>query len=319
MLKSLLTYFSRKKEEITFWDRAVEKIRCRGGSPRDVTLPPGVMFMENRYLWERAVMEPISGLHDDNPVDWFFRTYVKKKAERALSISCGTGFWERRLILMGFAEQVDSFDNSSACLDWARDKAREEGMESINYWRADVNKIRLKRKKYNFVISVAALHHVYNLERLFGQINRSLKPEGLFFYDEYIGPNRMQWADDVLAEVNRSLEAMPARYRRKVAGGMKERMIRYPIEELIAIDPTEAVRSEEIVPLTEKYFDIVEKREYGGALLMPLFMNIIGNFDASRDEDRRIMDNCLEREEELLKNGDIPANGAVVVCRKRGK
>jgi 2-polyprenyl-3-methyl-5-hydroxy-6-metoxy-1,4-benzoquinol methylase len=315
--KELITACLHRSKNAAFWDLAVEKIRRKGGSSRDVSMPPGVIFFENLYLWKRAVMEPISGRHDDNPIDWFFNTFVNEKAARALSISCGTGFWERRLSQMDFAESIDAFDYSQACLDWAREKASEKGLDNINYWQADINEIKLQRNHYDFVISVAALHHVDNLEHVLQEINGSLKPGGLFFYDEYIGPNRMQWTDEVLAEVNRVLATMPSRYRRQVSGGMKKKETRVPIEKMIEIDPTEAVRSEDILPLTGKYFEVLEKREYGGAILMPLFMNIIGNFDASREEDRRILDYCLKLEKELLEDGVLPANGVAVVCRKK--
>ena len=92
---------------------------------------------------------------------------------------------------------------------------------------------------------------------------------------------------------------------------------RVPVEKMIEIDPTEGVRSEEIIPLSEKYFTILARKEYGGAILMPLFMNIVGNFDAEREADRQILDYCLSREKELLRDGDLPANGVVVICRKK--
>ena len=218
---------------------------------------------------------------------------------------------------MAFAERIDAFDYSQACLDWAGEKASENGLDNINYWQADINEIKLKRNHYDFVISVAALHHVANLEHVLQEINGSLKPGGLFFYDEYVGPNRMQWTDEVLNEVNQVLATMPSRYRKQVSGGLKKKEERVPIKKMIEIDPTEAVRSEDILPLTGRYFEVLEKREYGGAILMPLFMNIVGNFNASREEDRRILDHCLNREKELLRDGVILANGVIVVCRKK--
>ncbi len=305
------------RRDANFWDAAVKSIRRKGGKPRDVTMPPGVIFFENLYLWERAVMEPISGRRQDTPVDWFFRTFVKEKASRALSISCGTGFWERRIAEMGFAAEVDAFDYSRACLDWAADLARKGGLNNINYWQADINKISLIPEHYDFAISVAALHHVSNLDYVLQEINRSLKPGGVFFFDEYVGPNRMQWPDEVLRIVNSVLKIMPPRYRKDLSGRIKEREERVPVNKMIKIDPTEAVRSADILDVAGRYFEVLEKREYGGAILMPLFMNIIGNFDAAREEDRRILDFCLYLEKSLLENGVIKANGVVAACRKK--
>jgi len=282
-------------------------------------MPPGVLFFENLYLWERAVMEPISGRRQDTPVDWFFRCFVEVPAGRVLSLSCGTGFWERRISEMGFADRIDAFDLSPACLEWARELASGRRLDNISYFPADINTVRLEPDLYDCAISVAALHHVSNLEHVFAEVAGALKPGGLFFFDEYIGPNRMQWTDRVLEETNRLLAGFPRRYRRMVSGGVKTAEERVPVEKMIETDPSEAVRSKEIIGLAGEYFDIAEKREYGGAILMPLFMNIIGNFDAGRAEDREILDRCLERERSLLAAGEIPANGAVVVCRKKSR
>lgn len=216
---------------------------------------------------------------------------------------------------MGFVEQIDAFDLSPACLEWTRKLAGRKGWRNITYRQADINTVRLEPGAYDCVISVAALHHVTRLENIFGEVRRALKPGGLFFYNEYVGPNRMQWSDRVLEEVNAILARIPRRYRLQVSGGVKTEEQRVPPEAMTKVDPSEAVRSEEILPLTEEYFDVVEKREYGGAILMPLFMNIIENFDAGREEDRKILDHCLERERTLLTAGEILANGAVVVCR----
>lgn len=219
---------------------------------------------------------------------------------------------------MGFAERVDAFDSSPACVDWARELAVQEGRTGIEYSVADANCIELPAETYDFVFSAAALHHVENLEHLFAQISASLKPGGWLVFDEYVGPNRMQWTDQVLEIVNGILEFLPDRFRVNVrAGSPKKREERVPIAKRIKIDPSEAVRSQEILPLAGRYFDLVEIREYGGAILMPLFMDIIGNFDAARQEDRLILDFCLLLEKTLLREKVVPANGVLGVARRR--
>ncbi len=309
---------AEKKPAREFWDGSVRRARERGESDRSVSMPPGVLFFENLYLWERAVMEPISGRRQDTPIDWFFRTFVKEKAKRALSLSCGTGFWERRLVSMGFASRVDAFDTSESCLEWASELAAKEGLSGIEYRLADANTVELPKEAYDFAVSVAALHHVENLEHLLAQVSASLKPGGWLVFDEYVGPNRMQWSDRVLEIVNEVLGILPERYRISVRDGLpKVREERFPVEKMIEIDPSEGVRSEEIIPLVERYFQLAARRQYGGAILMPLFMNIVGNFDAAREEDRMILDFCLLLEKTLLREKVVPANGVLGVARRR--
>ena len=47
---------------------------------------------------------------------------------------------------------------------------------------------------------------------------------------------------------------------------------------VIAVDPSEAVRSAEIVPVLQQYFDLVELRPLGGTILQFLLADIAGNF-----------------------------------------
>jgi SAM-dependent methyltransferase len=301
-----------------FWDKAVRDARERGKSPQDVSMPPGIMFFENRYLWERSVMEPISGKLNDTVTDWFWRTHIGRKVDRVLSICCGTGFWERTIVSRDFANRVDAFDGSVAAIEWARDLAVEEGLQGINYWHDDVNTIQLEKNSYDVVMSMAALHHVLNLEHVMQEVSGALKPGGLLIYDEYVGPNRIQWDDKTLQIVNSILEILPDRYKVKTQyGNLKTEENRVPIERMIQIDPTEAIRSEDIIRLSEKYFDVVDRKFYGGAILFPLFMNIVGNFDADRESDRLTMDFCLNVEKILLREKVILPNFAVMVCRTK--
>lgn len=313
-LKRLL----RPRRRRGFWEDAVRKVRRRGGSPRDVSMPPGVIFFENLYLWERAVMEPISGRRRDTPLDWFWRTHVGGRVSRTLSVSCGTGYWERRMAEMGFSATVDAFDYSEAALEWARDLARKKGFSNISYRRADINSVELEPGGYDVVVSVAALHHVLELEHALDQIHRALKPGGLLFFDEYIGPNRMQWPDRVLEVANEILACIPKHKRVRFGdGSIKKREDRVPVERMLETDPTEAVRSEEIIAMVRDRFETVEIKPYGGTLLMPLFMNIVGNFNPEADGDRLILDFCLAAEKILLREKVLEPVFAVGAARKK--
>lgn len=312
-----LRNLQRSSDRLKFWDRAASKNREVGCDPREVSNPPGVLYFENNYLWQRAVMEPISGRREDTPIDWFFRDFLQKPAERVLSICCGTGSFERELAQKGYAEHIDAFDASGASIEWASSLAKEQGLNIINYWVADGNSVRLREREYDLVISMAALHHIENLEHIFQEIRNVMKPGGLLFYDEYIGKNRMQWPEEVLKIVNGILMLLPRHYRVQISNGKaKDEEIMVSEDLMIKRDPTEAVRSEDILPLTERYFEIVTRKDYGGAILMPLFMNIVSNFDSSRKEDCKIMDFCIYLEKLLLSSGAIKPNGTVVVCRK---
>jgi len=86
---------------------------------------------------------------------------------------------------------------------------------------------------------------------------------------------------------------------------------------MTAADPTEAIRSQDILPEMEKRFDIVEKIDFGGTLLHLVLDDIAGNFSDS-PEDIAYLQMLFDEEQRLLKNGEISSDFTLIVARNRG-
>jgi hypothetical protein len=118
--------------------------------------------------------------------------------------------------------------------------------------------------------------------------------------------------------INEQLEALPRDLRRLVSDRtkIKQPIRRKSVAEIIASDPSEAVRSAEIVPLLSKYFQISEVKGYGGALLHELMYDIAGNFCdqnvGSLDHLRRLFD----VEDTLTRSGQLADDFAVIIAGK---
>jgi hypothetical protein len=83
--------------------------------------------------------------------------------------------------------------------------------------------------------------------------------------NEYIGPARFQWTARQLEAVNALRELLPPRYRvRWQDRGLKRRVHRPSRLSMMLYDPSEAVESDRIVPSLDKFFAVVERRDYGG-------------------------------------------------------
>ena len=78
--------------------------------------------------------------------------------------------------------------------------------------------------------------------------------------------------DAQIRVINDQLQQIPKDLRRLVSDHtkFKERVVRKSVSYMIVADPSEAVRSSEIVPLLEDYFSILEITGYGGAILHEL-------------------------------------------------
>jgi len=120
-----------------------------------------------------------------------------------------------------------------------------------------------------------------------------LRPSSLLYVDEYVGPARFQWTDKQLEVIGRLLDRLsPSLVADLVepAAGSRRRAQRPTVEGMIASDPSESVRSDEIAGILRAHFDLVERRPYGGAVFHQLFNRIMGNFAGHDDLVRTLME-----------------------------
>ena len=184
----------------------------------------------------------------------------------------------------------------------------------------DLNEARFPPNIYDAVLAASSVHHVFQLEELFKQIRGALRPGGFFFLDEYIGPSRFQTSAFAIDVINRLLSILPERYRQNLQlkdGSVIKRYIPTPVEHFEKFDPSEAVRSGEIVSTLCMYFDVVDFLPYGGRILHMLLSGIMGNFDETSETDTCII-NLLATFEEILEQcGAIKSDFAAIVCRPK--
>jgi len=278
------------RDAATFWDR-------------EMTAPTHVSWLENDAV-RRYVNRSMTGSETQSAVEWFHERYPKRFA-RGLSIGCGGGGLERDLVRRGVCERIDAFDGSTGSLAIAQQEAQRAGLTpAIHYFAADFNDPVLPPLTYDIVFVHQALHHVAELERLFAAILTTLKPGGLLWFDEYIGPSRFDWNDRLIKPHRRTYDSLPADIRRQPA-------LLFPIQ---PDDPSEAYRSSEIMELLPVGFETLERLDYGGNLLSVLFPAI----DWSQ-ADPSLIETLIAREEELLARGAEPFHTVVVALAKEGR
>ncbi len=201
--------------------------------------------------------------------EWFASNFLNKiPCERALSVCCGTGTQDRQALAAGVCHFLEGFDVSTGSLEFAQQEAVKAGYGNrVHYWAEDVNTIILKENHYDLALVFGALHHIDKLERLCDQLRRALKPGSLIFVNEYVGPPRFQWSDTQLEIINRAMAVLPESWRRSL------QVYRIDPADVIREDPSEATRSDEIIPILCDNFELVDYCDYGGALLFPLWGN----------------------------------------------
>lgn len=112
------------------------------------------------------------------------------------------------------------------------------------------------------------------------------------------------------------LSTMGRHWRRRQALQSGQRPIKevaVPTERsVISVDPSEAIRAQEIVPVLKDYFEMVEYRPLGGSILQFLLADIAGNF--TDDAGRQWLDILFGIEDALLESGDLTSDFAYIVA-----
>ena len=162
-----------------------------------------------------------------------------------------------------------------------------------------------------------SLHHVAALEKVLRAVRAALKPGGYFLINEFVGPRQFQFPDRQLAVVRELLDALPERLRLdSTTGRVKTEYIRQSVAHWNRWDPSEAVRSDEIVPLLRRTFDVALELPYGGTVLNLLLEHIVQNWDLREPRDVELF-RLLARTEDLLLRTGALANDFTVMAMRR--
>jgi O-antigen biosynthesis protein len=229
--------------------------------------------------------------------------------ENCLSLGSGNGDLEIGLTQYTLPKKHVGIEISEVLVEVARKRAA--AYPHIEYRQGDLNTCDFETSAYDLVIAHQSLHHVSNLEALFDRVKHAMKPGALFIFDEYVGPRRFQWTDRQLECINGVIQILPPNLNKDVRSGIPAQPVsRCTPEQVARIDPSEAIRSDEIVPLAEKVFRILEFRPYGGTLLHMLLHMRAGNFLAA--EATPWLDLLFELEDLLLP--ELGSDFAAAIC-----
>ena len=246
----------------------------------------------------------VSGDPEVWPISWFRREMSGRLPfERALSIGSGIGNLERDLVRQEIVGEVTGIEITEAPLREAERLAFESGLsDRISYVREDARQVLREESDLDAIFFHASLHHFDRLDELMELVRGALRPDGVLYRDEYIGPSMSQWNALRLLPANLAYYLLPRRIRRPW-------LVRTPLN---PEDPTEAIASAEIVPALERRFEILRRRDYGGNLLSLIYPNL-HRHDAVRGDLDRAIERLLRLERRLFRR--FGSYHAVIVAR----
>jgi len=248
------------------------------------------------YLCLRAVGGLI-GLMDAVVQQLRLRT---RPGARIFSPGCGRA--DKELVLAEALPDREfvGMDITPAILALARAEVERRAVRNLRLEEGDFNRLALEPRSFDVVLGLGAIHHVEALERFWEETRRALRPGGLVLAQEFIGPARMQWNEAQVREGSRVLrELVPDEHK------VHHREVR-PVDLalLLASDPSEAVRSDEILPtLRAAGFSVPAYAGAGCALLQPVLMHQIQTFDPRDWEHNHRLMTLFREEDRLMKAG----------------
>jgi 2-polyprenyl-3-methyl-5-hydroxy-6-metoxy-1,4-benzoquinol methylase len=268
---------------------------------------------------QRRMNRLVSGNPEVGPFPWFVQRLrelgVKLPVRHLISIGSGTGELERGLATLGVADRITAFDVSPEAVRIATEKAAAVKLSDIQYRCADLNTSSLGHMEADVAVANMSIHHVENLELLFSGLRTALSGfGGYLMFNEYIGPMRFQFGTVQLELLNRLSKSLPAILRSEPSGHVRS-LVQKPLwADMVRIDPSEAVRSSEILDICKLHFDIVELRPWRGALLHFLLTDIVGNFVGNPVREGYV-ELLSEVEDILTESGMLQNDFAVVLAR----
>lgn len=215
------------------------------------------------------------------PIENLLRLLAERKNATVLEIGCGRGDLSMTICKTGFCERIDSYDITPECIAIAEEKAQQAGFKDVmNFEIRDLNSLTLKKDFYDVVVANSVLHHIENLEQIFKEIHSALKPDGRFYFNDYVGPNRMQWSNKQLEIMNELLNILPEKYHRTsvMDNAIVNKIKPIPLEIFEKHDPSEGVRSSDIIFVAEQFFDFEIYHPAGQSVVYELLRGRVHNF-----------------------------------------
>ncbi len=277
------------------------------------------------WLESQVVVDYINNRVTQGEESWYsiIKKINKGKFKNALIVGCGAGELERNLYKNDYFENALGIDISEKSLELARKNANTDEIKNINYKLFNLETDDyLKLGHFDLIIVTMAAHHINNLDYFYKGIYKILdKKNGLVVLNEYIGPNRFNHSDKVLSIINKLLNALDDSYKKNylIEGcPIRSEYIRTPVEHFLKHDPSEAIKSEEIVVKLQKKFNIISYRPYGGQLNHMLLTGIIENFENDNKKSGESILKLLMTFEEILEDFNvIDSDFAFIISRPK--
>lgn len=269
-------------------------------------LPAIYHYWSHRYLLPKMLQFGFSGV-DDFFANQFERCLAPGLTSRFISI--GSGNCDTEVRVAALLRSRGKTDFVIECLEINPDMlsrgeahAAQHGMQAqIALVEGDFNSWK-PRQEYHAIMANQSLHHVLELEHVFGSVKAALGARGRFIASDMIGRNGHQRWPEALEIVREFWRSLPPKYR------YNRQLARQEDEFLdwdCSISGFEGVRVQDILPLLVDRFEFEEFLAFANVIDPFIDRSFGPNFAAEDAWDRAFIDKVHARDEEELASGRI--------------
>lgn len=307
--------------EPTDAERYAEKLRSEIASFKNVEhvhdLPQIALFWADTYL--RPMFQEYGV---ENPDELFAKALadaaVSCGADRPRFVSIGSGNCDTEVRVAKMLRErigpdfvIECLELNPHMLERGQALAAAEGVsDNLAFVETDFNHWTAPHS-YCGVMANQSLHHVTNLEGLFDEVRRTLKPEGAFVISDMIGRNgHMRWPE-ALEVVHRFWEELPEGYRYN----HQLKRFEQPYENWdCSTEGFEGIRAQDIMPLLLERFHFSFFLGFGNVIDVFIDRGFGHNFDPTAEWDKNFITRLHGVDEAGFQNGSLtPTHVAAVL------
>jgi len=255
----------------------------------------------NRKICGKPLAGPSAGLHRA-----IWDATKERPIKRAISVGCGAGQKEMELLSSGTVEHFTLVDIVPLRKERSAEISARRGLSGrIDFRIGNAFEIIKGSETFDLVYWDTALHHMPDAGLAIEWSRERLAAGGIFAMQEYIGPSRFQYSDDMLELVDSFRSHLPDRLliNEKIGKSLPRKISRRSVRKMVDLDPSEACDSVNILPSIANAFPGADVRLLGGAIYSLGLDGVYRNICQDDEDGRMLLDFALLLDEQAGQSG----------------
>ncbi len=229
---------------------------------------------------------------------WYYNTYNTYQV-RIASIGCGNGTQEMQWALYWPEATIMACDITPNNIALATANAKQAQINNIAFEVADW--YSLPETTVDIILFHSSLHHMHHMQTVLEKVKRMLSPTGILVMHEYVGPNKNKFETTYIKAANALLAKTPKLYRKIWNTPFyKKKSGRGGALRMWLNDPSEAIESEQIMPLVHDMFSIIKEEQLGSNIFVLYLKEIAHHFLQATPEASAMLNQVLAAEDSII-------------------